>query len=34
MSVADSPTKVGKQDYWRSLSELEGTAEFKPIPAA
>lgn len=29
MSVADSPTKVGKQDYWRSLSELEGTAEFE-----
>lgn len=28
MSVAESSTKVGKQDYWRSLSELEGTAEF------
>src|SRR5689334_2969917 len=29
MSVAESSTKVGKQDYWRSLSELEGTAEFE-----
>ncbi len=28
MSVADTSTKVGKQDYWRSLSELEGTPEF------
>ena len=29
MSVAESSTKVGNQDYWRSLSELEGTAEFE-----
>ncbi|MGN6544157.1 MAG: TAT-variant-translocated molybdopterin oxidoreductase [Aureliella sp.] len=29
MSVVESSTKVGKQDYWRSLSELEGTAEFE-----
>ncbi len=28
MSVADTSTKVGKQDYWRSLSELEGSPEF------
>lgn len=28
MSVANTSTKVGKQDYWRSLSELEGTPEF------
>lgn len=29
MSVAESSTKVAKQDYWRSLSELDGTAEFE-----
>ncbi|MFO1063679.1 MAG: TAT-variant-translocated molybdopterin oxidoreductase [Pirellulales bacterium] len=29
MSVAESSTKVGKNDYWRSLSELEGTPEFE-----